>query len=100
MADAAAAEEKAPIAVPAPAFPIKLLIIVSVVALLFGVGGAVVAVKLLGGADKGADHSEEHKTEAAAKKGSGGNALCYRQRDPCLLFIQTRCQRSEEHPVH
>ncbi|MFN8591015.1 MAG: hypothetical protein U0031_06075 [Thermomicrobiales bacterium] len=31
--------------------------------------------------------------DAEAKKGSGGNALCYRQRDPCLLFIQTRCQQ-------
>jgi flagellar FliL protein len=76
MADAAAADEKAPVAASAPAFPIKLLIIVSVVALLFGVGGAVVAVKLLGGSDKGAEHSDEHKTEAAAKteaqSGSGG----------------------------
>jgi flagellar protein FliL len=74
MADAAAADDKAPIAAPAPPFPIKLLIIVSVVALLFGVGGAVVTVKLLGGSDKGAEHSEEHKTEAAAKSESHSGA--------------------------
>jgi flagellar FliL protein len=70
MADAAAVDEKSSVAAPAPAFPIKLLIIVSVVALLFGVGGAVVAVKLLGGADKGSENSEEHKSEAAAKSDS------------------------------
>jgi len=70
MADAAAADEKSSVAAPAPAFPTKLLIIVSVVALLFGVGGAVVAVKVLGGSDKGSEHSEEHKSEAAAKSDS------------------------------
>lgn len=33
--------------------------------------------------------------EAAAKKGKnkGSNQLCFRQRDPCLLFIQTICQQ-------
>ena len=49
MADAAAVDEKTPVAAPARAFPIKLLIIISVVALLFGVCGAVVAVQILGG---------------------------------------------------
>ena len=70
MADAAAADEKSSVAAPAPAFPIKLLIIVSVVALLFGLGGAVVAVKFLGGSDKGADTSDEHKTDGTAKSDS------------------------------
>ncbi|NGZ02943.1 MAG: flagellar basal body protein FliL [Nitrospira sp. WS238] len=74
MADAAAADEKSSVAAPAPAFPIKLLIIVSVVALLFGVGGAVVAVKLLGGSDKASESSEEHKSEAAAKSESHGGS--------------------------
>lgn len=76
MADAAAGDEKAPAAAaPAPAFPIKLLIIVSVAALVFGVGGAVVAVKFLGGASTGAESSEDHKAEAEAKaesKSDGG----------------------------
>ncbi|OQW35806.1 MAG: hypothetical protein A4E19_16290 [Nitrospira sp. SG-bin1] len=67
MADAAAADEKTPVAAPAPAFPIKLLIIVSVVALVFGVGGAFVVVKFLGGTNKSAEHSEEHKADAEAK---------------------------------
>lgn len=70
MADAAAADEKASIAAPAPAFPIKLLIIVSVVALVFGVGGAVVVVKVLGGSDKASEASEEHKSDGSAKSES------------------------------
>ena len=45
MADAAETDDKTAGAALAPAFPIKLLIIVSAIALLFGVGGAVVAVK-------------------------------------------------------
>lgn len=74
MADAAAADEKSPVAAPAPAFPIKLLIIVSVVALVFGVGGAVVTVKFLGGSGKGSDTSEEHKSEGTAKSESHGGS--------------------------
>lgn len=70
MADAAAADDKASVAAPAPAFPVKLLIIVSVVALLFGVGGAVVAVKFLGGSEKGSETSEEQKGVGAAKSES------------------------------
>jgi flagellar FliL protein len=77
MADAAAADEKVSVAAPAPAFPIKLFVIVSVAALLFGVGGAVVAVKFLGGSEKASESSEEHKSEVAAKSephsGGGGN---------------------------
>ena len=74
MADAAAVDEKAPAAAPAPAFPIKLLIIVSVIALLFGVGGAFVAVKFLGGASNGAENSEDHKGDAEAKVESKSEA--------------------------
>ncbi len=70
MADAAAADEKASVAAPAPAFPIKLLIIVSVAALVFGVGGAMVAVKFLDGSDKSSETSEEHKSEVAVKSES------------------------------
>ncbi len=74
MADAAAVDEKTPVAAPAPAFPIKLLIIVSVVALMFGVGGAFVAVKFLGGSGKGAEISEEHKADAEVKAESKSEA--------------------------
>ncbi len=74
MADAAAADEKAPVAAPAPAFPIKLLIIVSVVALVFGVGGAFVVVKFLGGESKSAESSEEHKSDAEVKADSKSEA--------------------------
>lgn len=63
MADAAAAEEKAP----APAFPIKLVIIIALVAMVMGVGGAFVAVKFLGGSNKGEEASDDHKAEAPAK---------------------------------
>jgi flagellar FliL protein len=74
MADAAEADEKTAGAAPAPPFPIKLLIIVSVVALVFGVGGAVVAVKFLGGSDKNAEHADEHKAETAAKSDAHSGA--------------------------
>lgn len=67
MADAAETDGKTPGAASAPPFPIKLLIIVSVVALVFGVGGAVVAVKFFGGSDKQTEHADEHSTETAAK---------------------------------
>lgn len=67
MANAAAVDEKTPVAAPAPAFPIKLLIIVSVAALVFGVGGAYMAVKFLGGASKGTESPEEHKAVAEVK---------------------------------
>lgn len=86
MADAAAADEKASVAAPAPAFPIKLLIIVSVVALLFGLGGAVVAVKFLGGSDKGADTSDEHKTDAPAKSESHGGGKQGQAAAPGAMF--------------
>ena len=66
--------KKLPSAAPAPAFPIKLLIIVSVIALVFGVGGAFVAVKFLGGASKGAEISEDHKADAEAKVESKSEA--------------------------
>jgi len=75
MADAAAVDEKAPAAAPAPAFPIKLLIIISVVALVFGVGGAFVAVKFLGGSGKSAESSEEHKVETEVKAESKSEAV-------------------------
>lgn len=72
MEDAAAAGEKASVAAPASRFPIKLLIIVSVAALLFGVGGAVVAVKFLGGSEKASGPLDEQKSEASAKSESHG----------------------------
>lgn len=96
MADAAAADEKTPVAAPAPAFPIKLLIIVSVVALLFGVGGAFVAVKFLGSASKGADSSEEKvesevkaesKSEAGGKHGQAASPGTMFDLDPFIVNL-------------
>jgi flagellar protein FliL len=88
MADAAEADGKTPGAAPAPPFPIKLLIIVSVIALLFGVGGAVVAVKFLGGSDKNTDHADEHKVETAAKPDtqSGGSGKSGQAATPGVMF--------------
>ena len=74
MADAAETDGKTPGAAIAPPFPIKLLIIVSVVALLFGVGGAVVAVKFFGGSDKHTEQADEHKAETVAKADVPGGA--------------------------
>lgn len=74
MADAAAVDEKAPAAAPAPAFPLKLLLIVSVVALVFGVGGAFAVVKFLGGSGKSTERSEEQKAEAEVKAESKSEA--------------------------
>jgi len=69
MADAAAAaaEEKAPVKAASPGLPVKLLIIVGLVALVVGVGSAILAVKLLGGGNKGSESVEEHKRDASAK---------------------------------
>jgi flagellar FliL protein len=74
MADAAAVDEKTPVAAPARAFPIKLLIIVSVVALLFGVCGAVVAVKFLGRSSNSDESAEGHKADAGVKAESKSEA--------------------------
>lgn len=68
MAEAAAvADEKAPAPPKAPALPIKVLIIVVMAALVAGLGGAFVVVKLLGGKSEPAAAGEDHKPEAAAK---------------------------------
>jgi flagellar FliL protein len=74
MADAASADEKAPASAAGPGLPIKLLVIVVFVALVVGVGGAVLAVKLLGGSGKGAETGEDHKAEASAKGDSRADA--------------------------
>jgi len=67
MADAAAADEKAPVKATGPAFPVKLLIIVGLLALVVGTGSAILAVKLLGGGSKGSATAEEHGRDAPAK---------------------------------
>ncbi|HWF62702.1 MAG TPA: flagellar basal body-associated FliL family protein [Nitrospira sp.] len=96
MADAAAVDEKTPVAAPAPTFPIKLLIIISVVALLFGVGGAFVAVKFLGGASKGSESSEEKasakvkaesKNEADGKRGQAASPGAMFDLDPFIVNL-------------
>ncbi|MCP9463243.1 MAG: flagellar basal body-associated FliL family protein [Nitrospira sp.] len=66
----AAAEEKTAVSAAAPPLPVKLIIIVAVVALIMGVGGAVVAIKLLGGTGKGNGGMAEHGVE----DGKGGDA--------------------------
>lgn len=86
MTDTAAPNEKASLTTPAPAFPIKLLIIVSLVALIFGVGGAAVVVKYLGGSDKGSDSSEESKSEVAAKSKSHGGGKQGQVAAPGAMF--------------
>lgn len=67
MADAAAAEDKAPVKAASPAFPVKLLIIVGLLALVVGTGSAILAVKLLGGGSKASEHADEHGRDAPAK---------------------------------
>lgn len=67
MADAATVDEKAPVRTAGPVLPIKLLIIVGLLALVIGVGGAVLAVKLLGGPGKTGESAEERKAETGPK---------------------------------
>jgi len=63
------AEEKSGGAAPAPGgIPMKLVIIVGVVALIMGLGGAFAVVKLMGGGHQAA---EEHKADAASEKKGG-----------------------------
>src|SRR5262249_45922817 len=76
MADVAAADEKPPVVGATRAFPVKLLIIVSVGAFVVGVSGGFVAIKFLGGSRKGGGRFEEEKgdgeVEAEAKREDGG----------------------------
>lgn len=66
---AEAAEEKPAAAAPAPSgIPIKLVIIVGVIALVMGLGGAFAVVKLMGGGHAG---NEESKAEASPEKKGG-----------------------------
>ncbi len=67
MADAVVADEKAPVKAAGPVFPVKLLIIVGVLALVIGAGSSILVVKLLGGGGKGGETSEEHGRDASAK---------------------------------
>ncbi|MCP9454608.1 MAG: flagellar basal body-associated FliL family protein [Nitrospira sp.] len=71
MAEEEAGKETAVLAV-APPLPIKLIIIVAILALAMGVGGAVVTIKLLGGADKGAESVGGHASEGAGKGNDSG----------------------------
>lgn len=58
---------------PAPALPIKLLIIVVAAALVAGLGGAFVIVKFMGGhSSGGGEAGDEHKAEAVAKSEGHG----------------------------
>lgn len=67
MADAATVDGKEPARVAASKLPIKVIIIVVFLALVVGVGGAVLAVKLLGGSGKAAEGGDDQKPEVSAK---------------------------------
>lgn len=72
---AAATPEADKPAAPAPALPIKLLIIVVAAALVAGLGGAFIIVKFMGGQSHGGgEAADEHKTEASAKSEGHGEA--------------------------
>lgn len=73
MSDEAAAPEAGKSTAPAPALPIKLLIIVVAAALVAGLGGAFVIVKFMGGHNSGGGEAgDEHKVEASAKADGHG----------------------------
>jgi flagellar protein FliL len=69
----AATPEAGKTAAPAPALPIKLLIIVVAAALVAGLGGAFVIVKFMGGhSSGGGEAGDEHKAETVAKSEGHG----------------------------
>lgn len=74
MAEETAAPEAGKTAPPAPALPIKLLIMVVAAALVAGLGGAFIIVKFMGGHSGGGDAAEEHKAEAGTKSDGHGDA--------------------------
>ncbi|MBX9658791.1 MAG: flagellar basal body-associated FliL family protein [Nitrospiraceae bacterium] len=74
--ESAATPEPGKPAAPAPALPIKLLIIVVAAALVAGLGGAFVIVKFMGGhSSGGGEAGEEHKAEAVAKSEGHGEPV-------------------------
>jgi flagellar FliL protein len=70
----AATPEAGKTVAPAPALPIKLLIIVVAAALVAGLGGAFVIVKFMGGHSSGVEAGDEHKAEAVAKSEGHGES--------------------------
>jgi len=74
--EAAATPETGKTAAPAPALPIKLLIIVVAAALVAGLGGAFVIVKFMGdhSSGGGGEAGGEHKAEAVAKSEGHGES--------------------------
>lgn len=72
MADAAATDEKETVRISAPPIPIKLIVIVAIVALVTGIGGALLAVKLLGGGGTGAQSVGGHAGEEDSKEKDSG----------------------------
>lgn len=73
MAEEAAATEAVKTPAPAPALPIKLLIMVVAAALVAGLGGAFIIVKFMGGHNNGGEAGEEHKAEAGSKSDGHGD---------------------------
>lgn len=74
MAEEAAAPEAGKTPAPAPALPIKLLIMVVAAALVAGLGGAFIIVKFMGGHNSGGEAADEHKAEASSKSDGHGDA--------------------------
>ncbi|MEQ1795930.1 MAG: flagellar basal body-associated FliL family protein [Nitrospira sp.] len=74
MSEEAAAPEAGKTPAPAPALPIKLLIMVVAAALVAGLGGAFIVVKFMGGHNSGSEAGDEHKAEAPAKSEGHGES--------------------------
>ncbi|MEY4527192.1 MAG: Flagellar basal body-associated protein FliL [Nitrospirota bacterium] len=86
MADEAAAPETGKTPAPAPALPIKLLIMVVAAALVAGLGGAFIIVKFMGGHNGGGEAAEEHKAEAGSKSDGHGEASGKQAAAPGVMF--------------
>lgn len=70
----AAIDEKVPMPAAAPVLPIKLLIIIVVAALVVGIGGAFVVIKMMGGRSGGHEAASEQAPEKTAKSEGHGEA--------------------------
>lgn len=86
MAEEAAAPEAGKTPAPAPALPIKLLIMVVAAALVAGLGGAFIIVKFMGGHNGGGDAADEHKADAATKSEGHGEGGKQTAATPGIMF--------------
>lgn len=70
MTDVAASEDQAPDVIPPAGFPVKMLIIIVVAALVAGIGGAFVIVKWMGGKSANVEKADA-PVAAEAKRETG-----------------------------